>query len=258
MHFEALEKNLISTWDCHIYIYIYIYIYLLYNSAADTKLSSHAGPSGPPGPVGPTGPPGLTGAHGLRGPPGPAGAPGGGVAYTRWGRTSCPSTTGTGLVYAGKVVGSKWDEAGSSNFLCLHTVPQFLATSPGVNDGGRGYLYATEYQTHDNPPAFGNLRGHDVPCSVCYTSGRTATITIPSRTSCPAFWTREYYDYLMADRSTHSSGRAPICLDVNTESVPGSATYHPSSELFFMETRCIGLCPPYSEGAEVTCAVCTK
>ena len=179
------------------------------------------------------------------------------MVYTRWARSSCTNTQGTELVYTGRVAGSGYnDDGGSSNYLCLHTQPQFLATTPGVQ-ASRGYLYATEYQTTSSPPALGHKRFHDVPCAVCYSSGRTATITIPGRTSCPSSWTREYYGYLMADRHTHNT-RTPVCVDVSAESVPGSETNYFASELFFMETRCPGLCPPYSDGAEVTCVVCTK
>ena len=160
-------------------------------------------------------------------------------------------------MYEGIVAGNKWDESGSSTHLCLHTQPNFLATTPGKQTWGRTYLSAVEYQGRHHPPAFGNLRNHDVPCAVCYSSGRTATITIPGRTSCPSSWTREYFGYLMAARHGYKS-RAPFCIDINAESVPGNAANHPAAELFFMETTCNGLCPPYVNGAEVTCAVCTK
>ena len=183
----------------------------------------------------------------------------GGVSYTHWGRTSCPSTEGTRLVYRGKMAGSAWNEAGSSNYLCLHDQPQFLSVTPGPQGGGRGYLYGTEYEARASPPAFTNQRGHDAPCSVCYTFERSIIITIPGRTSCPTSWTREYYGYLMADRSEgHTSGRAPVCVDVNAQSIHGSATRNIRSQLYFLETRCSGLCPPYSEGSEVACVVCTK
>ena len=44
----------------------------------------------------------LTHTHTL-GPPGPTT---GGVVYTRWGRTTCPNTTATQLLYAGRAAGS--------------------------------------------------------------------------------------------------------------------------------------------------------
>ena len=57
------------------------------------------GPQGPTGAAGSRGQKGEKGVNGTRGPPGPTA---GGVVYTRWGRTTCPSTSGTQLLYAGR------------------------------------------------------------------------------------------------------------------------------------------------------------
>ena len=60
-------------------------------------------------------------------------------------------------------------------------------------------------------------------------------------------------------------GRAPVCVDANSESVPGSARHDVKSMMYsvlsVLETTCTGIhvhCPPYFEGAEISCAVCTK
>lgn len=157
------------------------------------------------------------------------------------------------------MVGSHRQEAGSAEFLCLHNEPQFLQTTPGLSRQ-RGRLYGTEYEPVNNAPAFTNMVRHEAPCSVCYSAGRSTKITIPGRTSCPSSWTREYYGYLMGEEyiSLHRS-RVPICVDVNAESIPGSAGQIVKSLLYFIETTCDGIkCPPYYNGAEITCAVCTK
>ena len=101
---------------------------------------------------------------------GPAGPPGGGV-YTHWGRTTCPNIQGTERVYEGRIVGSRWDQAGSSNYLCLHSNLELHHYIPGVQTD-RAYLYDTRYQIDDIPPAFGHLHSRDIPCAVCYSSGR--------------------------------------------------------------------------------------
>ena len=103
------------------------------------------GPQGPPGPAGEmgqdgaSGPHGLTGQtgppgeHGLAGPPGPPGltTSTGGAVYIRWGRTTCPSTPGTELVYTGRAAGSEaTHRGGGANKLCLHNSPQYLSYSP--------------------------------------------------------------------------------------------------------------------------------
>ena len=74
--------------------------------------------------------PGLRGFPGIDGPigigmPGPQGPPGAnccGVTYVRWGRTICPNTPGTELVYTGRAAGSyyKLVEVVTINVLLLN------------------------------------------------------------------------------------------------------------------------------------------
>ena len=79
------------------------------------------GPQGTRGPTGSRGQKGERGVNGLRGPPGPTA---GGVVYTRWGRTACPSTSGTQLLYAGRAAGSHYRRnGGGANYLCLPEQP---------------------------------------------------------------------------------------------------------------------------------------
>jgi hypothetical protein len=191
------------------------------------------------------------------GPPGAAGV--GGLSFIRWGRTTCPTTAGTQLLYTGKVVGSDHRRGGSAEYTCLHNDPQFLQTTPGLQLR-RTQLYGTEYEFLDTPPALGNLLRHDVPCSLCYTPTRTAKITIPARTSCPPSWTREYYGYYMSEAQyTNHKTKTPVCMDVNAEPLPGTSGHNVKSVIHFMEVTCVGIqCPPYSNGAEITCVVCTK
>ena len=156
------------------------------------------------------------------------------------------------------MAGTRHDQAGSAEYLCLHKQPQFLSTRSGTQGEG-SYLEGTEYASSQGP-AFTSMAGHDAPCAVCYAPTRIAKITIPGRISCPPSWTREYYGYFMAERyhPTRKS-RVPLCVDIRAQSVPGSGSGYFDSTLYFIETRCRGIaCPPYSNGAEITCAVCTK
>ena len=76
------------------------------------------------------------------------------MVYTRWGRTTCPSTTGAQLLYAGRVAGSNHDyRGGGANYLCLPEQPEYSTYTAGVQSG-REYLYGAEYQTTggDNGP----------------------------------------------------------------------------------------------------------
>lgn len=179
------------------------------------------------------------------------------MVYTRWGRSSCPG--GSELLYHGTVAGGRWNEATTAEFLCLHQQPQFLRTTGGFQEG-RGRLYGTEYEAVDSPPTFGSIFRHNAPCAVCYIPTRFAKVMIPTRTSCPPSWTREYYGYLMSEKyHADHRNKVPVCVDVGAESVAGSSPQHVHSLLYFMETHCDGIrCPPYFSGAEITCAVCTK
>jgi len=96
----------------------------------------NAGPQGPPvfgnkgqkgerGQLGANGPPGPAG---LRGPPGPTT---GGLVYTRWGRTTCPTTPGTQFLYGGRAAGSDRNERGeegqtTSAYQNNHNIPPTL------------------------------------------------------------------------------------------------------------------------------------
>ena len=81
---------------------------------------------------------------------------------------------------------------------------------------------------------------------------------IPAKLQCPPYWTREYYGYLMSayfndPRSTYE------CIDSDAEAVRYGAGYTVGALFYFVESRCEGIaCPPYAEGRELSCTVCTK
>ncbi|CAI8045264.1 hypothetical protein GBAR_LOCUS25052, partial [Geodia barretti] len=73
------------------------------------------GRDGEPGPIGMKGDQGDKGDPGLQGLPGPAS---GGAVYVRWGRTTCPNTLGTELVYSGRAAGTYFThKGGTSDYL---------------------------------------------------------------------------------------------------------------------------------------------
>ena len=179
--------------------------------------------------------------------------------YTRWGRSTCPNTTGTQLLYAGRAAGSFWNEkGGGTNYLCLPEQPQYSTYTAGVQ-GGRAHLYGTEYHTTSgNDGPLRSFNSHNVPCAVCYTSTRGTVVMIPARLTCPSSWTREYYGYLMADYYGHYRTMFE-CVDQSPESVPGSAANTNGALFYHTEVKCNGIpCPPYDTQKEVTCVVCTK
>ena len=55
------------------------------------------------------------------------------MVYTRWGKSSCPSVSGTTLVYAGRTGGTWYaHKGGAVNYLCMPDDPDYLSYQPGV------------------------------------------------------------------------------------------------------------------------------
>ncbi len=202
---------------------------------------------------------GEQGEKGPVGPPGPGGPVSGGVVYTRWGKSSCPNTPGTQLLYAGRTGGTFYNqEGGGSNYLCMPEDPEYdssLQYRPGTQDTAR--IHGAEYQspiqgTHD----------HNVPCAVCFVASRETVLMIPAKSSCPPSWTREYYGYLMTEYrgiSSNIRGRTMFeCVDKDQESIPGSSSNDDGVLFYHVEASCNGLpCPSYNDHQELNCVVCT-
>ena len=216
-----------------------------------------AGRDGKDGEKGDEGDRGEKGDPGTRGPQGPSG---GGVTYTRWGRTTCPSTPETELVYTGYAAGSGYTEkGGGSNYLCLPKIPLYLTTVSGTPHPWRGYLHGVEYQGPRSLPVPSN---HEAPCAVCHTAARSSVLMVPARHVCPSSWTLEYSGYLMSASAGHDTRSMFECVDKNPESVPGTSSNTNGAHFYYTEPICTpagGIpCPPYVAGYELTCAVCTK
>ena len=198
---------------------------------------------------------GEKGPSGIQGPHGPPGPNRGGLVYTRWGRTTCPNTTGTELVYAGRAGGTNYNtNGGAANYLCLPENPDYLQYQAGVQGFSR--VYAAQYHTSGGP--LNSVVNLDAPCAMCFTSVRVVVLMIPAKTQCPPSWTLEYTGYLM---TANTGNRRTMfeCIDKDPESVPGSATSRTAARFYHTEATCSELpCPPYDPEKELTCVVCTK
>ena len=90
----------------------------------------------------PQGRDGRDGRDGLSGPQGPPGQDccseppvNGGVTYVRWGRTTCPGTPGTELVYTGRAAGSRFNQqGGGSNYQCVSEEPENFDFGAGTSE----------------------------------------------------------------------------------------------------------------------------
>ena len=177
----------------------------------------------------------------------------------RWGRTTCPNTTRTELVYTGRAAGSHYTHTGGgSNYQCIVEDPANFDFGAGTVEAS--YMYGAEYKMWGNIPS-SNLRlyHHDVPCSVCYVASRETVLMIPGKYTCPQNWTREYYGFLMAERHSHKGRSTFECVDVAPETITGGHADHDGALFYHVEPRCGSLpCPPYDQQKEMTCAVCTR
>ena len=214
------------------------------------------GPRGVAGRDGKTGPQGMKGDTGPQGPPGPRS---GGVTYVRWGRTTCPDTEGTEVVYTGRAAGSHWShKGGGANYQCVTEEPANFDFGPGTAEAS--YIYSAEYRAWGNVPSSNfPLDNHDVPCTVCYVTTRETVLMIPGKYTCPENWTREYYGYLMAERYNHHRSTFE-CVDAEPETADSGHANLAGAVFYHVEPRCGSLpCPPYDEEQkEMTCAVCTR
>lgn len=187
-----------------------------------------------------------------------------GSTFIRWGRTSCPEN-GTELVYHGYAGGSWYDHSGgAAEYLCLPQDPIWGHFLGGVQDH-TAYVFGAEYELGQrtlseffktSPKA-----GHDdVPCAVCRTK-RPSVYMIPARNQCYDGWTKEYHGYLVGGYHGHASAAQFVCLDSDLEILSGGnhAENNNGKLFYFAESRCGSLpCPPYVNGRELTCVVCSK
>ena len=178
------------------------------------------------------------------------------MTYTRWGSSSCPSSTGAQLVYAGRAGGSWYgNSGGGAERICLPNDPDYLSGTAGFSVSS--HIYGAEYEFHSGPNT--HTVDYTVPCAVCHVPTRATVIMVPAKTLCPSSWTREYYGYLTAEADGHQRSSF-TCVDINPEVVPGSSANNNGVLFYYVGVVCgYGLdCPPYENARILSCAVCTK
>ena len=186
------------------------------------------------------------------------------TTYTRWGRTTCPGN-GSESVYDGYAGGSHYSHTGgAASMLCLPKDPDWDAGkySDNTDNSRTGLIYGTEYQYGESRSdwLFGESHyDRDVPCVVCEARKRSSVLIIPGKSRCYDGWTFEYSGFLMANHHDHPAAADYYCIDKDPENLPGGEGDHNGRLLYFVEARCGSLrCPPYVNGREFHCVVCTK
>lgn len=83
---------------------------------------------------------------------------------------------------------------------------------------------------------------------------------IPGRKACFGDWKIEYTGYLMAGFPTHKAASEYICVDGNPDHLKKAPSWSKKSILYSVTSLCNGAtpCPPYINGREMTCVVCSK
>nr|XP_034330218.1 short-chain collagen C4 [Crassostrea gigas] len=180
----------------------------------------------------------------------------GSAVYTRWGKKSCPKSAE--LVLSGYVGGSHYTHTGAAvDALYLPRNPEW-GNYRDVTDGAKAYIYGAEYETNGLFGKWTGLFEHDVPCAVCLVRSRPVVKMFPGRKTCDNGWKLEYHGYLMAGHHNHNAGTTYMCVTSDPESLQGGHTNNNGYLFYMAEAICGSLkCPPYVEGREFVCAVCS-
>ena len=159
-----------------------------------------------------------------------------GIAYTRWGNSSCPDVDGTELVYSGRAAGSLH----GTDYVCMPDDPEY---QPCEHDGSNcETMNGVGLYNHTSvSPCF-------AVCAVCYISRRSTIIMIPAKVTCPLNWTYEYSGLLMTDRSNHSQHE---CVDkaLKCNEITGAKP----QTIFYPLFAC-----NYCQHKPLTCVVCSR
>ncbi|KAL3881105.1 hypothetical protein ACJMK2_027567 [Sinanodonta woodiana] len=185
----------------------------------------------------------------------------GGAIYVRWGRTTCPSGN-TELVYNGVAAGSYHEHDGAAaNTLCLPYDPVWNKYSQSVYNNSMifGAEYASTSNLQFSMTNAEQLQNHNMPCSVCRSHSRNSAFMLPARKNCYEGWHLEYQGYLMAGHYSFKAANEFICVDEAPEADPAGYRSEGGRWFYHVEAICGSLpCPPYVNGRELTCAVCSK
>jgi len=188
-----------------------------------------------------------------------------GAEYIRWGRAECPK--GSQLLYRGFTATSHYTHTGSgSNHICLHHQPKFTNVLPG-SQAWAGALYGVEYELptgygNNVPFSFANNNGqsiqdNDAPCAVCVNPAASFKVIVSGRPDCPNDMHLEYNGFLVSDHHGYQKSEF-LCLDSVPDVREGGQANNDGGLFYPVQASCGALpCPPYVEGNEITCAVCT-
>ncbi|CAC5360852.1 unnamed protein product [Mytilus coruscus] len=187
----------------------------------------------------------------------------GGSNYIQWGRSTCTNRNSE-LVYDGYTGGSSHTKEGSAvNDLCLPKQPQWGVYDAKVNNNP--FVGAAVFNVYDidiKNSLFDKSKYdmYSFPCAVCHTKIGSSILMIPGRKDCIGDWNKEYTGYLMSGFPDHKSATEYICVDADSERLKKASSWTNKRILYAVAAKCNGVlpCPPYVDGREMTCVVCSK
>ena len=141
--------------------------------------------------------------------------------------------------------------------MCLPFNPDFPDNAQAGNQNG-AHVHGVEYERHASSRFFASVHDQDAPCAVCEVQGRSQVLMIPAKKTCPAGWTLEYEGLLASQHFTNTNSEF-ICVSSGMEVRPDGGANRNGGTLHIAEAQCGSLpCPPYVNGYELACVVCTK
>lgn len=167
--------------------------------------------------------------------------------------------------FLGYAAGNKHSTKGGGNgYLCLPDIPQWGSFLRGHQPGSSS-VYGVEYETSSSNSPFlltnnggSQLANTNSPCSLCHSTIKSTTVTIPARRDCPTGWNLEYRGYLVTE-GEFSYRNDYVCLDEAPEAVAGSFRNDNEALFYPVESACGSLpCGAYETGREIACVVCSR
>ena len=141
--------------------------------------------------------------------------------------------------------------------MCMPKEPEF-SDSPLSGSGSGAFILGVEYEgTHATSP-FTHLSNDDAPCAVCEVQGRALVLMIPAKRTCPSGWTLEYDGWLASQHNSQGASDF-VCVSSGMETTTSGQPNHNGGLLYVAEAVSGSLPdPPYTNGYELTCVICTK
>ena len=97
-------------------------------------------------------------------------------------------------------------------------------------------------------------------CVVCYVADATTKIMVTGRLDCgETGFNLQYFDFLVASADAVNQPRTEyVCTDEAPEGRTGRSGDDNQGVIYEVKAGCGSLpCPPYVEGYQMTCAICT-